>query len=131
MPIFFLVYFLTPRKARNYVLLFASLLFYAYGAPEFIVLFIVSMIINFFLVRWMCKTEKAGLKKLICGISIAVSIGLLFFFKYGNFTMENLNAILGWFHHEPMQWERILLPIGISFLKECAAASSAGGGGRR
>ena len=58
MPIFFLVYFLTPKKARNYVLLLASLIFYAWGAPEFIIQLVVSTMANFFLVKWMCKTEK-------------------------------------------------------------------------
>ena len=115
MPVFFLVYFLMPRKTRNYVLLLASLLFYAYGAPEFIIQLVVSTVANFFLVKWMCKTEKKGLKKLLCGLSIIIPIGLLLFYKYGNFTMENLNAILGWAGHAPLMWERILLPIGISF----------------
>ena len=81
MPIFFLVYFILPKKIRNYFLLLASLLFYAYGAPEFIIQLIVSTIANFYLVRWMNKVEKPGLKKLLCGISIAISIGLLFYFK--------------------------------------------------
>ena len=115
MPAFFLVYFLTPRKARNYVLLLASLIFYAWGAPEFIFQLVGSTVANFFLVKWMCKTEKKGLKKLLCGLSIIIPIGLLMFYKYGNFTMENLNAILGLTGHAPLTWKRIMLPIGISF----------------
>ena len=115
MPAFFLVYFLMPRKTRNYVLLLASLIFYAWGAPEFIIQLIVSMVANYFLVKWMCKTEKTGLKKLICGLSIAIPMGLLLFYKYGNFTMENLNALLGLTGHAPLSWRRIMLPIGISF----------------
>ena len=115
MPVFFLVYFILPRKTRNYFLLLASLVFYAYGAPEFIIQLIVSTIANFYLVRWMNKVEKPGLKKLLCGISIAISIGLLFYFKYGNFTMNNINAVLGWVGGRPLQWTKILLPIGISF----------------
>lgn len=115
MPLFFLVYFLMPRRFRNYILLLASIVFYAFGAPDFIIQLLLSTIANFFLVRWMCRTEKPGLKKLLCGISIAVSLGLLLFYKYGNFTMENLNALLGLAGCEPMQWTRILLPIGISF----------------
>ena len=115
MPVFFLVYFLLPKKIRNYFLLLASLLFYAYGAPEFIIQLIVSTIANFYLVRWMNKVEKPGLKKLLCGISVAISIGLLFYFKYGNFTMNNINSVLGWFGGKPLQWTKILLPIGISF----------------
>ena len=143
MPIFFAVYFLTPRKIRNYVLLFASLLFYAYGAPEFIIHLILSTIANFYLVRWMMKAKEKEngkwktenfpfsvlppirsvspsgfrfpLSKLLCGLSIAISIGLLFYFKYGNFTMQNLNTILGWAGFKSLSWTKILLPIGISF----------------
>ena len=115
MPVFFLVYFLLPKKARNYFLLLASLVFYAYGAPEFIIQLVVSTIASFYLVRWMNKMEKPGPKKLLCGISIAIPIGLLLFYKYGNFTMENLNALLGLTGHAPLQWKRIMLPIGISF----------------
>jgi len=115
MPVFFLVYFLMPKKTRNLVLLFASLVFYAWGAPEFIIQLVVSTIANYFIVKRMCKTEKPMLKKLLCGLSIFVSLGLLLFYKYGNFTMENLNALLGLTGHAPLQWKRILLPIGISF----------------
>ena len=115
MPVFFLVYFILPRKARNYFLLLASLVFYAYGAPEFIIQLIVSTIASFYLVRWMNKVEQLRLKKLLCGVSIAIPIGLLLFYKYGNFTMENLNALLGLAGHVPLQWKKILLPIGISF----------------
>ena len=115
MPGVFLVYFLTPRKLRNYILLLASLLFYAWGAPEFIIQLVASTVANFYLVKWMCRTEKPGLKKLLCGISIFIPIGLLLFYKYGNFTMENLNAIIGLTGHAPLSWKRIMLPIGISF----------------
>ena len=115
MPAFFLVYFIMPKKIRNYVLLLASLLFYAWGAPDFIIQLVVSLILNFFLVRWMCRCDKHGLKKLLCGLSIAIPMGLLLFYKYGNFTMENLNAILGWVGQAPLTWKHILLPIGISF----------------
>ena len=115
LPIFLALYFITPRKFRNYTLLLASLIFYAYGAPEFVVQLILSNIANFYLVKYMYKSKNAITKKILCGISIAISIGLLFYYKYGNFTMLNLNAILGVFHHEPIEWIKILLPIGISF----------------
>ncbi len=115
MPVFFLVYFLMPRKTRNYVLLLGSLVFYAWGAPEFIIQLVLSIIANFFIVRWMCKTEKPVAKKWLCALSVFISLGLLLFYKYGNFTMENLNALLGITGHAPLSWRRIMLPIGISF----------------
>ena len=115
MPAFFLVYFLMPRKTRNYVLLLASLIFYAWGAPEFVIQLVVSTIANYFIVKAMCKTEKPAAKKWLCALSICISLGLLLFYKYGNFTMENFNALLGLTGHAPLTWTRILLPIGISF----------------
>ena len=115
MPVFFLVYFLMPRKTRNYVLLLGSLVFYAWGAPEFIIQLVLSVIANFFIVRWMCKTKKPVAKKWLCALSVFISLGLLLFYKYGNFTMENLNALLGITGHAPLSWRRIMLPIGISF----------------
>ena len=115
MPVFFLVYFIMPKKTRNYVLLLASLFFYAWGAPEFIIQLVVSVILNFFLVRWMCCCDNPRLKKLLCGISIFIPIGLLLFYKYGNFTIENLNGLRKLFGQTPLTWKRILLPIGISF----------------
>ena len=115
MPAFFLVYFLMPKKTRNYVLLLASLVFYAWGAPEFIIQLVVSLIANFFIVRWMCKTEKSVAKKWLCALSVFISLGLLLFYKYGNFTMQNLNALIGLTGHAPLTWKRIMLPIGISF----------------
>ena len=115
MPVFFLVYFLMPLKTRNYVLLLGSLVFYAWGAPDFIIQLVLSIIANFFIVRWMCKTEKPVAKKWLCALSVFISLGLLLFYKYGNFTMENLNALLGITGHAPLSWRRIMLPIGISF----------------
>jgi len=115
LPAFLVLYFVTPNKFRNYTLLLASLIFYAYGAPDFIIQLTVSTILNFFLVKFMCKAEKQSVRKLFCGISIFVSLGLLAYYKYGNFTMENINAIRGLFGGEPVEWMKILLPIGISF----------------
>ena len=120
MPAFFLVYFLMPKKTRNYVLLLASLIFYAWGAPEFIIQLVVSIIANFFLVRQMCATQNTRARKWLCGISIAIPLGLLLVYKYGNFTMHNINAIRSWITGAELstlnsQLSTILLPIGISF----------------
>lgn len=115
MPFFFLAYFLTPGKYRNYTLLLASLLFYAYGAPDFIIQLVASTVANFFLVKWMCRVEKPAGKKMLCALSILISLGLLLYYKYGNFMMENLNAMLGFAGKSALTWSRILLPIGISF----------------
>ena len=115
LPIFLIAYFITPQKFRNYTLLLFSLIFYAYGAPDFVFLLVGECIVNYFIVRGMAKTEKTGTKKWLCALSIVMALGLLLYFKYANFFMENLNAILGWAHHEPVGWMKVALPIGISF----------------
>ena len=115
LPIFLIAYFVTPQKFRNYTLLLFSLIFYAYGAPDFVFLLVGECIVNYFIVRGMAKTEKTSTKKLLCALSVIMALGLLLYFKYANFFMENLNAILGWMHHEPVAWMKVALPIGISF----------------
>ena len=115
LPIFLIAYFVTPQKFRNYTLLLFSIIFYAYGAPDFVFLLVGECVINYFLVRGMAKTEKTGTKKLLCALSVVMALGLLLYFKYANFFMENLNAILGWAHHKPVGWMKVALPIGISF----------------
>ena len=115
LPIFLIAYFITPQKFRNYTLLLFSLIFYAYGAPDFVFLLVGECIVNYFIVRGMAKTEKTGTKKWLCALSVVMALGLLLYFKYANFFMENLNAILGWAHHEPVAWMKVALPIGISF----------------
>ena len=115
LPIFLIAYFVTPQKFRNYTLLLFSLIFYAYGAPDFVFLLVGECIINYFIVRGMAKTEKTSSKKWLCALSVIMALGLLLYFKYANFFMENLNAVLGWMHHEPVGWMKVALPIGISF----------------
>ena len=115
LPIFLIAYFVTPQKFRNYTLLLFSLIFYAYGAPDFVFLLVGECIINYFIVRGMAKTKKTSTKKWLCALSVIMALGLLLYFKYANFFMDNLNAILGWMHHEPVGWMKVALPIGISF----------------
>lgn len=115
LPIFLIAYFVTPQKFRNYTLLLFSLIFYAYGAPDFVFLLVGECIINYFIVQGMAKTEKTSTKKWLCALSVIMALGLLLYFKYANFFMDNLNAILGWMHHEPVGWMKVALPIGISF----------------
>ena len=115
LPIVLLVYFLTPRKYRNYTLLVFSLVFYAYGAPDFIFYFIGSTALNFYIVKAMFSAKQMLWKKIFCGISIALNLSLLLYFKYANFFMENVNVVLGFIHRPEIPWMAVALPIGISF----------------
>ena len=115
LPIFLIAYFVTPQKFRNYTLLLFSLVFYAYGAPDFVFLLVGECVANYYIVRGMARTDKTSTKRWLCALSVFMALGLLLYFKYANFFVENLNAILGWVHHEPVAWMKVALPIGISF----------------
>lgn len=115
LPVFLLAYFLTPAKWRNITLLAASALFYAWGAPDFILVLLGSTVANFYLVKAMHRARRLRWKRFFCGLAVAASLGLLVYFKYANFLVENANALLGALGLETMTWAKVLLPIGISF----------------
>lgn len=115
LPIVLLIYYLVPKGAKNVVLLIASLLFYAWGAPEFFLIFLVSMLCNFFITKKMHNTVELKARKWWLALSLLLNIGLLAYFKYMNFFMDNLNGLLDLTHHASLQFVRVALPIGISF----------------
>ena len=115
LPTFLLVYFLVPARGRNIVLLLASIVFYAWGAPDFILILLASTVANFYIVRQMHRVERQSAKRLWCALAITICLGLLAYFKYANFFVENVNALLEAFGLGTMAWTKVLLPIGISF----------------
>ena len=115
LPLFIMVYFITPTRFRNYTLLLFSIVFYAYGAPNFVPILILTCIANYYLALAMSKAQTITYKKIWCGLSIAVSLTLLLYFKYANFIVENINGIIGIFGGKTIEWMDVLLPIGISF----------------
>ena len=115
LPVVLLVYYLVPKGAKNVVLLIASLLFYAWGAPNFICIFIASMICNFMITNKMHRTLEEKARKGWLAASLVLNIGILAYFKYMNFFVDNLNTLLQLAHHNTLDIARIALPIGISF----------------
>ncbi|HPE35314.1 MAG TPA: MBOAT family O-acyltransferase [Bacteroidales bacterium] len=116
LPLFFLVYYLIDRRYKNYTILIFSIFFYAWGAPKFIVSVLISITINFYVVQWMNKIQDKPIQRLLLAISVIINLGLLVYFKYANFFLENFNAIIKSLGiADPVEWTRITLPIGISF----------------
>ena len=115
LPIFLLIYNLTGKKYKNYVILLASIFFYAWGAPRFVFVIIGSTLIDFFIVKTLYESKKESKRKLLLFISVLINLGLLAYFKYANFFVENVNQVLASFGFSPMQWMHVALPIGISF----------------
>ena len=115
LPVFLAVYFLVGKRLKNAVALVASLLFYGFGSPKFLLVLLLSITIDFFLVRQIDKSADAKRRKLFLVFSIILNIGLLAYFKYANFFVDNFNALLSAFGASPVRWTKVVLPIGISF----------------
>lgn len=112
LPIAMGIYFLTPKNFKNLSLLIISLVFYSWGEPKYFLLMIASILVDYFISINIEKYRKnKKIKKILLFISIIFNIGILFFFKYINFFIENINFIFN------MSFEniKISLPLGISF----------------
>ena len=113
LPIFLLTYHLAGRSLRNYVILLFSVLFYAWGAPGFIFLVLISLTINYYIVNLLHQNKQY--RQHLLTLSIVINLGLLGYFKYANFFIENFNFLLESLSFNQVKWTRIALPIGISF----------------
>lgn len=111
LPLFLLLYHFTPQKYRNGVLLMGSVFFYSWGGPKFIFAILGTTFLDFHLVRAMHNSKNEKARKGLLLASILLNVGLLFYFKYCNFFIENFNSLLG----TEVNWLNVVLPIGISF----------------
>lgn len=104
-----------PTSLKNSFLLFASIFFFAWGAPIFIGVVILSIIIDFFIVKLLFLS--AGKKRAWwLFLSVFLNLALLAYFKYANFFVENINLLVSnWGARGIVRWTDIALPIGISF----------------
>ncbi|NOY94817.1 MAG: MBOAT family protein [Chlorobi bacterium] len=113
LPVFIIVYHLVGVRLKNYVILVASIFFYAWGAPKFIFLVILSLSVNFYVVRQLYQKQQN--RKLFLLISVLINLGLLGYFKYANFFIDNVNFALASLSLNTIHWVKVALPIGISF----------------
>ena len=102
-------------KLRNSLLLIFSIVFYAWGEVVFVFLMLGSALLNYFLGLWVDRATDPARRKWAVGVAVALNIGTLAFFKYANFAVVNLNALLGAVHLPPVHMDPVRLPIGISF----------------
>ena len=111
LPIVFGIYFISPRKIRNFILFIASLVFYAWGEPFYVVLMLFSTILNFVYGALVQKYKGKTSAKWILASSVVLNLGILGFFKYTDFFIGNINAWFG----TSIPLLNLTLPIGISF----------------
>lgn len=133
LPLVLLTYFLVPRKARNSLLLIFSLVFYAWGEPKYIILMLISILINWLIGLGIDYTRKKGsgvnnstdlnslgiknkkfrLDTLLLLLAVIINISLLGIFKYADFIINNINSLS--FNPYKIENLHLALPIGISF----------------
>ena len=112
LPIMLLIYFVVPRKLKNAVMILASLVFFAWGEIRYIFIMLILAVMDFFCGKGINKNEGNKPKqKLYLFIDIGVNLLILFFFKYADFIIVNINEIL----NTQIPLLNIPLPIGVSF----------------
>ena len=116
LPLTLLAYFVVGPRGRNAILLAASLLFYAWGETVYLLVMLFSIAANYLFGLLIDQARQRGRRGgLAFACAVATNLGLLGFFKYANFLVDNLNPVLPVPGLAPMDIGRVHLPIGISF----------------
>ena len=105
------LYFVIPQKLRWILLLISSYVFYMFWNPKYVILIIISTLVDYIVSLGMGKTENAAIRKLLLLISLITNLGLLFVFKYFGMLINIINDISG----SSFDALSLILPMGISF----------------
>lgn len=118
LPILLAIYFVVKKELRNAVLLLASIFFYAWGEPNFVIVLITSILVNYAAgigIGYVREKSLLTAKGILC-FAVAGNLGLLFYYKYIDFCIINLNRVLDYagigIALSPVS---AILPIGLSF----------------
>ncbi|MBS7094516.1 MAG: MBOAT family protein [Azospirillum sp.] len=111
MPLVMAVYFLSKKEIRNYVLLIASIIFYAWGEPRYLAIMIITILVNYAGAILLDKHYSSRQRLWIVSLTIVLDLSFLFYFKYFNFVVDNINGVWA----TDFQLLDVIMPIGISF----------------
>ena len=110
LPAAFCLHLLLPgMRAKNFLLVVASLVFYAYGEPIYVILLVASSAGNYILAR--LTGECPNIRKLTMTLAVVINLGLLVIFKYSGFLVDTFNSVTG----AGIPVPQVRMPIGISF----------------
>jgi len=114
LPLALALYYLVPNRGKNGVLLFVSIVFYAWGGIGHTLLLLASISLNFFFATRIQAAVHNARQWLVAGI--VTNVLLLVYYKYTNFLVENIGSLFGYFQEEgDPGFKQIVLPLGISF----------------
>lgn len=108
LPIVLLVYLLSKKSLHNYILLIASIIFYAWGEPRYLAIMLLTILVNYIGALVIDKYRYKNFS-LVC--TILLNLAFLVYFKYFNFLIKNFNCLF----HSNLDVLNIVMPIGISF----------------
>lgn len=115
LPVFLLIYYASRESWRNSVLIVTSALFYFWLSPEGAIVIFVSIGIDYLLCSLMMKNAGAR-KKLFLVLNVIFNLAILFYFKYSNFFIDQVNTVLSLAGSSAIPWKNIIFPAGISFI---------------
>ena len=112
LPIFLLIYYFVPARARNPVLFAGSLFFYAWGDPTYLVLMLFSSFFNYYMGKELGKiTDEDPSRKRNLIFAVVINLLILGFFKYWGFLLDTVSGVTGL----KLTYPQLALPIGLSF----------------
>ncbi|XCN75003.1 MAG: MBOAT family protein [Candidatus Electrothrix aestuarii] len=117
LPVVLLGYLCVGKRGRNLFLLLASLFFYLWGEQLFVLVMLASIIMNYLFGLLLDRAEMQGSRagKFLLAAALVANLGMLGFFKYANFAVDNLNLLFSWVSVPRIPLNEVHLPIGISF----------------
>jgi alginate O-acetyltransferase complex protein AlgI len=116
LPIMLLLYFAVPAKFRVPLLLVGSYLFYFWGSPTGAAVLLAGTVIDYLFGGAINGTGPGSKKKILLAVSVAINILILFYFKYTNFFIGEINRALTFFGSSSISWTDVIFPVGISFI---------------
>jgi alginate O-acetyltransferase complex protein AlgI len=114
LPTFLLLYYLTPNRFKNLIIVLASILFYSWGGPQYILIIFFSIFLDFTIAKYIFKAS-GNKRRILLILGLTINLGFLAYFKYANFFLENVNILFTDLGLKGFSFFKIALPIGISF----------------
>lgn len=111
LPLVIISYFISPKKYKNLILLIFSLTFYFYGEGKLTIILLFTCIFNFLIAKQIDKQTNIKKRKQYLIIGLIINIGILIYYKYTNFLIENINNIF----NINIKYLSVIMPLGISF----------------
>ncbi len=116
LPLTLAAFFVLPRPLRTSLLITASLVFYAWGEKQLVSVLAISIVLNWALALVVERTGHERRRRAVLVVAAALNIGALLYFKYTNFVVANVSAVLQHFGRAPLDVTPVHLPIAVSFI---------------